>query len=150
MKATSESPRQRDLWICPDCGARLVSRNLSHSCGLFTLDALFKNSAPTVLELARKYVDLLRSLGDVQVIAQKTRLVCVARVRFASLYPRKNAFRAGFALRYWLKSPRIVKTEDYGPRWRLHFVDIRSAGDINDELRQWLQESHDTVGVQSE
>jgi hypothetical protein len=95
-------------------------------------------------------VEILRSLGDVQIIPQKTRLVCVARVRFAGLYPRHGGFRAGFALRRWLKSPRIVKTSDYGPRWRVHFVDIRDPGDIDDELRSWLQESHDTVGLQED
>jgi hypothetical protein len=35
-------------------------------------------STPAALELARKYVALLYALGDVQIIPQKTRLVCVA------------------------------------------------------------------------
>jgi hypothetical protein len=139
---------RRPLWVCPQCGARLVSRNLWHSCGRFTLEDLFAKASPDVLALARRYVDLLHSLGDVQVIPQKTRLTCVARVRFAGLYPRRNGFRAGFALRRRIKSPRIVKTADYGPGWRGHFVDIRSPGDLDDELRGWLQEAHDTVGVQ--
>lgn len=138
------------LWICPDCGARLVSRNLWHSCGAFTLEDLFAGAAPSVLELAREYVALLHSLGDVQVIPQKTRLVCVARVRFAGLQPRKTGFLATFALHRWLDSPRIVKTEDYGPRWRAHYVRVRSTGDLDDELRAWLQESHDVVGVQAD
>jgi hypothetical protein len=150
MSSTGEADRRRDLWICPKCGARLISRNLWHSCGRFTLEDLFRNSPPEILELARRYVELLHSLGDVQVIPQKTRLVCVARVRFAGLSPRKNGFRVAFALRRWLKSARIVKTEDYGPRWRAHFVDIRSAGDLDDELKAWLKESHDTVGIQSD
>lgn len=77
------------------------------------------------------YVTLLRSLGDVQVIAQKTRLVAVVRVRFAGPYPRKTGFLASFALHRWLNSPRIVKTADYRPRWR-------------------GQESHDVVGLQSD
>ena len=138
---------RRPLWVCPKCGARLVTRNLWHSCGRFTVKDLFAKAPPDVLDLARKYVDLLYSLGDVQVIPQKTRLVCVARVRFAGLSPRKDGFRATFALRRWLKSPRIVKTEDYGPKWRLHYVDIRRVSDIDTELRRWLQESHDTVGA---
>lgn len=71
--------------ICPRCGARLVTKNLWHSCGTFTLEGLFSRSEPAVLDLARKYVALLTSLGDVQVIPQKTRLTCLARVRFAGL-----------------------------------------------------------------
>jgi Domain of unknown function (DUF5655) len=103
-----------------------------------------------VLELAREYVAMLRSLGDVQVIAQKTRLVCVARVRFAGLSPRKRGFQANFALHRWLDSPRIVKRVDYGPRWRAHHVMVQAPADLDDELRGWLQESHDVVGLQAD
>jgi hypothetical protein len=91
---------------------------------------------------------MLASLGDVQVIPQTTRLVCVARVRFAGLSPRKTGFRVAFALRRRVRSPRIVATEDFGPKWRAHFVTVTSTADLDDELRAWLQESHDTVGMQ--
>src|SRR5262245_35344041 len=121
----SGTVKRRPVWICPKCGARLISRNLWHSCGRFALEDLFRAAKPGVLDLARNYVALLESLGDVQVIPQKTRLVCVARVRFAGLYPRQTGFQAVFALRRWLKHTRIVKTADYGPRWHGHFVDIR-------------------------
>jgi hypothetical protein len=141
---------ERSLWHCPKCGARLVSHNLWHSCGRFSLEALFSGSAPGVLAAARKYVALLESLGDVQVLPQKTRLVAVARVRFAGLYPRKSHFIASFALHRWLANRRIAKTVDYGPRWRGHYVRITSAADLDDELRAWLQESHDIVGMQSD
>ena len=136
------------LWVCPSCGARLVSRNLWHSCVQLTLDELFAGSDPPVLEVARTYVSMLHSLGDVQVIAQKTRLVCVARVRFAGLSPRKDGFLANFSLHRWLDSPRIVKTADYGPRWRSHVVLVQPPMDLDDELRSWLQEAHDVVGLQ--
>jgi hypothetical protein len=86
------------IWICPECGARLVSRNLWHSCGQFSLESLFANTDQRALDLARKYVALLHALGDVQVILQKTRLVCVARVRFSGLEPRTHGFLASFAL----------------------------------------------------
>jgi Domain of unknown function (DUF5655) len=136
------------LWRCPKCGARLVTRNLWHSCGRFTLDALFSRSSPGLLSAARKYVALLESLGDVQVLPQKTRLVGVARVRFAGLYPRKSHFLVSFALHRWVSNPRIVKKEDYGPRWRAHYVRIASPADLDDELRGWLQESYAIVGLQ--
>jgi hypothetical protein len=143
-------PMEHAVWSCPKCGARLVSRNLWHSCGRFTLEALFAGAAPGVLELAREYVAMLHSLGDVQVLAQKTRLVCVARVRFAGLSPRKRGFQATFALHRWLDSPRIVKKVDYGPRWRAHYVSVQTRADLDDELRGWLQEAHDVVGLQAD
>jgi hypothetical protein len=140
--------RAEPVGTCPRCGARLVSRNLWHSCGEFALEDLFAASTPETLDLARAYVAMLRSLGDVQVLPQKTRLTAVARVRFAGLTPRREGFVATFALHRWLDSPRIVTTEEYGPRWRIHHVRIRSAADLDDELRGWLQESHDLVGLQ--
>jgi hypothetical protein len=139
-----------DLWICPKCGARLVSRNLWHSCGRFSLESLFANSEERALGLASTYVAMLHTLGDVQVIPQKTRLVCVARVRFGGLEPRKDGFLANFALHRWLASPRIVKTVDYGPRWRVHYLRVRAEADLDDELIAWLQEAHDVVGQQSD
>jgi hypothetical protein len=139
---------QSPLWTCPRCGARLITRNLWHSCGRFTLEALFARSDPAVVNVARRFIDILRGLGDVQILPQKTRLVCVARVRFAGLTPRKSHFVANFALRRWLKSSRVARTQDYGPKWRAHFVPIRSVDDLDDELKAWLQESHDLVGRQ--
>ena len=138
------------LWHCPKCGARLVSRNLWHSCGRFTLAALFADSVPPLVPVARKCVALFESLGDVQVLPQKTRMVAVARVRFAGVYPRKKDFLVSFALQRWLTSTRVVKKVDYGPRWRAHFVRVAAAGDLDGELRAWLQESHDVVGLQSD
>jgi hypothetical protein len=99
----------------------LVSRKLWHSCGQFSLEGLFAQAKPGALDLARKYVALLHTVGDVQVIPQKTRLVCVARVRFSGLEPRRDGFVASFALHRWLDSPRIVKTIGY----RLHSRPIR-------------------------
>lgn len=150
VKGTRVPRNASPLWICPTCGARLASRNLWHSCGRFTFENLFAKASPDVVALAKTFVTLLGGLGDVQVIPQKTRLVCVARVRFAGLYPRRDGFWVSFALRRWARSPRILKTEQYGARWRAHFVSIRSASDIDDQLRSWLQESHDTVGMQCE
>lgn len=141
---------QQPVWTCPRCGARLVTKNLWHSCGHFTLEALFARSDPSVLNLARRFIETLSTLGDVQVLPQKTRLVCVARVRFAGLTPRKDHFVASFALHRWLRSPRVTRNEDYGPNWRIHSVRIRSADDLDDELKGWLQESHDLVGLQED
>jgi hypothetical protein len=149
MASRRAAPGPRALWICPACGARLVSRNLFHSCGRYTLDSLLAASDPLVQRAARRYVAMLATLGDVQLLPQRSRLVCVARVRFAGLYAQKRSFLAAFALRRWLDSPRIEKRADYGPRWRGHFVRIHVEDEVNDELRAWLQEAHDTVGLQA-
>ena len=55
---------QHPVWTCPRCGARLVTKNLWHSCGHFTLEALFGRSDPSVLNLARRFIEILSTLGD--------------------------------------------------------------------------------------
>jgi hypothetical protein len=72
----------------------------------------------------------------------------VARVRFAGFTPRKSGFIATFALQRRLDSPRVVKIEDYGPRWQIHHIRIYAPEDLDNQLREWLQESHDIVGMQ--
>jgi hypothetical protein len=54
------SPALPDVCIGWKCGARLVSRNLWHSCGQFTLEDLFAGTGSGVLELARGYVAMHR------------------------------------------------------------------------------------------
>ena len=46
--------------------------------------------------------------------------------------------------------PRICKKADYGPRWRGHYVLIQAEANLDDELIGWLQEAHDTVGMQDD
>jgi hypothetical protein len=53
-------------------------------------------------------------------------------------------------LHRWLDTPRVVKTVDYGPRWRVHYLRVLAEDDLDDEMITWLQEAHDTVGVQSD
>lgn len=81
----------RQFVTCDRDQLMIFSRKSLQTRGKLTPEVLFANAPLDVLDLARRYVDLLYSLGDVQVIPQKTRLVCVARVRFAGLYPRKTA-----------------------------------------------------------
>jgi hypothetical protein len=54
------------------------------------------------------------------------------------------------ALHRWLDSPRVVKQVDYGPRWRGHHVLVQASTDLDNELRAWLQEAHDVVGLQAD
>ena len=105
-----------------------------HSCGRHSLDELFPGD-PSRLAVAEACVRLLTGLGDVQVLPQKTRLVCVARVRFAGLYPRRGAVLLSFALRRRLDSPRIVRREDYGPGWQAARLTARCGHGAADEVQ---------------
>ncbi len=83
----------------------------------------------------------MRGCGRVVMIPQKTRVVFMTRVRFASVYPRKSYFLAGFALSRRLTSPRIKRIEQYSPHFIGHYLEIRDEADLDDELQAWMRES---------
>ena len=51
-----------DLWTCPRCGARFVTRNLSHGCGDYSVDGFFEGKPPRAREL---YEALVRAVGEI-------------------------------------------------------------------------------------
>jgi hypothetical protein len=137
----------KPLWRCPKCGARFVTKSMWHSCGRFTLKELFAHSDPNVLRLFKEFERLVRSLGPVRMIPQKTRVVFQVRVRFAGAYPRKSYLLCGFALTRRITHPRLVKYEYYGPNWHGHLFRIESEDQFDDKFRQWVKEAY-AVGEQ--
>ncbi len=138
-----------ELWICPKCGAPLVTRNQWHSCVITTVEELFSKSEPHVLPVFKRFVEAARSIGDITVVPQKTRVVVVARVRFCGGEPRRDHFRANFALRRRMDHPRIAKIVEYNPRWIAHHLRLYRIEDVDEELTGWLRESF-AVGMQDD
>jgi len=136
------------LWSCPRCGARFVSANMWHSCGRFRVQDLFARSDPHVVALYRKYKRMVERCGPVTTIPQKTRLVFMVRMRFASIYPRKSYLCAAFVLTRRLPpDPRIVRVERYAPQCLGHWLHIDRADELDATVQAWLREAYD-VGCQ--
>ena len=143
----AKAQKLRPLWRCPRCGAKLVTKNMWHSCGRYTLKALFARSEPHVFLLFKKFAAMVRQCGRVTTVPQKTRVVFMVRVRFAGVYPRKTFVLVSFALPRRLKSPRIMKIEEYAQHFIGHTMEIHSEEDLDGELQGWLRESF-AVGEQ--
>ena len=139
--------RQRPLWTCPKCGARLVTANMWHSCGRFTLKQLFAKSEPHVIRIFRKYEQMVRAAGPVRIIPQKTRVVFMVRVRHTAAYPRRDHLICSFALPRRSRSKRFMKIEEYSPHFIGHYLRVDSENQLDAQVRKWLRESY-TVGTQ--
>ena len=136
------------LWTCPRCGHRLISANLSHSCSRYTLDQAFARARPNVRACFDRYVELIERCGPVVVIAQKTRITIMVKVRFAGANVLRDRLRIGFALGRRINHPRLVKVEDYGPRWIIHRLDIREPEELDDPvLAALVCESYRDLGM---
>jgi hypothetical protein len=77
-------------WICPDCGAPFADANASHSCVRIELDDRFAGAAPAVRDAFDRLVELASVDGPVSVIAQKTRIVLAAPMRFVAVQVHRD------------------------------------------------------------
>ncbi len=73
------------LWTCPKCGAKLVSKNLSHSCGNATLDDWYARMSPRARQLYDRFEQMIAESGEYHVSPAKTRIAFLCRVCFASI-----------------------------------------------------------------
>lgn len=138
-----------DLWTCPRCGARFVTRNMSHGCGEYSVDGHFQGKPARFRRLYDALVALVGELGPSEQVPTKTRVAFMVRVRFAAV---NRVRRDGLVCHLWLKrrieSPRFTKVELLGRSdWIHHFV-LRSEAELDDELRGWMREAYD-VGKQA-
>jgi hypothetical protein len=134
---------KKALWRCPKCGARLVTRNMQHSCGIFTLKQLFAKSEPQVYRIFKKFRSMVNATGRVTMIPQKTRVAFMVRVRFAGAYPRKSYLLCAFALPRRCTDKRIFKIEQYAPHFVGHFMRIDSEGQLDAQVQRWLNEARE-------
>ncbi len=71
MSERSENLTQKPLWVCPKCGETFVSPNMWHSCGKYSLQALFAGSEPHVFVMYQKFEQMVQAIGPVTVIPKK-------------------------------------------------------------------------------
>jgi hypothetical protein len=118
-----------------------------HSCGKFTLEALFARSEPHIAKIFRKFAQLVRSNGPAHMIPQKTRVVFQTRMRFAGAMPRKSHLLCTFALTREVKSRRFQKVEKFSPRCYGYYLPVRCESELDAEVGAWLKEAY-AVGQQ--
>jgi len=147
-KNRQETPGPTDLWQCPKCGEKFVTKNMWHSCGKYSLEALFSRSEPHVFQLYQRFEALVKACGPVTVIPQKTRVAFQVRVRFAGAVPRKKYLECSFGFARRLEAPRFHKIEQYAPKWYGHYCRVDKEEDFDDEFMRWIREAY-AVGEQA-
>jgi hypothetical protein len=111
-----------------------------HSCGTFTIDALFEKCEPNV----RKAFDALQKTieavaKDVTIVPQKTRAVFQLRTRFISVYPRKESLLAGFIFTEKVHHERFTKIEGPITGAYIHYARLATPKDVDAAVRVWIK-----------
>lgn len=136
----------RALWKCPRCGARLVSRNLSHSCGPHSVEAFLAGASAGGRALFERFVRLVGTCGPYDTMPARTRVAFMAQVRFASVNRVADEWiDVHFVLPRRLRSRRFRRVEHLGKLY-VHHLRLASARDFDRELERWLGASYREYG----
>jgi Domain of unknown function (DUF5655) len=132
-----------ELWRCPVCGQRFVSRNMSHSCEVVPLEAFFAGARPELRSLFDAFVAAASRSGPVTVNVTKSRIALQVRFRFAGIdKPRKAHLVANFVLTWPEESARFTRVDFVAPYYYVHRLRLRGPGDVDEELAGWLEQAY--------
>jgi hypothetical protein len=135
------------LWRCPKCDRAFANRNQTHTCGLHDLEHHFVGRAPVVREMYERVVTIVRAIGPVIILPERTRIAFQVRTSFAQVTPRKRWLDGHVVLARRLEHPRFRKIETFSPRNHLHAFRLEQPSDIDNTFTEWMREAY-AVGQQ--
>jgi hypothetical protein len=139
----------RPLWTCPRCGAKLLTKNLWHSCGLAALDDWRARMGPRARGLYDRFEQMIARCGEYHVAPAKTRIAFLGRVRFAGITSlSEQGMTCSFALPRPLSSRRFASVNEVVPGWWVHRLRVTDAAQLDDQVQAWLKESYRLMGMQ--
>jgi hypothetical protein len=141
--------RTRPLWTCPECGAKFVNRNNWHSCGFATLADWKTRMGPRAREFYDAFERLIAACGEYHIAPAKTRIAFLGRVRFAGITAlSERGMTCSFGYPTAIKSKRFSKIEEIIPGWVVHQMKITDVAQLDDQVQQWIRDSHRLMGMQ--
>lgn len=130
------------MWTCADCGREFHIPNGWHSCTFGrAVDDHLAGKPPEVVEAYHRFEAMVREIGPIKVEPLKSRIGFKARATFAGASFTKSTLRASFALARRLDDARL-HVDSYGSR-HVHILEVTDAGQLPDELREWLAEAYE-------
>jgi hypothetical protein len=136
------------LWTCPRCQRAFANRNQSHTClPLGSLDRHFEGRDASVRQTFDRVLEVVRAIGPVVVLPEKTRIALQVRMSFAALMPKRRWLDGHVVLARRLDSPRFRRIDAYSPHNVAHLFRLSSPEEVDDEVTAWLAEAY-AVGEQ--
>jgi hypothetical protein len=140
--------KPKALWTCPKCGAKLITKNLSHSCGRATLADWQRRMGPKARALYDGFERMIRACGEYHVAPAQSRIAFLGLVRFAGITRlSEKGMTCSFALPHALRSERFEKVEEVVPGWWVHRLRIVEPGQLDRQVQRWLRDSYRLMGM---
>lgn len=139
MKTKTETIK---LWKCPKCGRQFERRGQSHSCKSFPVEQHFKGKPGGKL-LYEKFKRVVRSqLGSFKIESLECCIHFVSTFTFAAVKIFKDKINVDFSLSRKIKSKRIAQYLQISANRYLHYIDIHTEDEIDEELIEWIEEAY--------
>ena len=114
---------------------------MSHSCGSYRIADHFRNTTPAIQQTWRRFTQVVRACGKVTIYAQKTRIVCMVDVRFASAIVRKNSLECGLWLDRRVAHPAVIRIETLN-KAEYHYFRFNDPSQIDPAFERLVQEAY--------
>jgi len=135
-------------WTCPKCGAPFATPRASHSCVRVQLDDRFTGAAQGVRDAFDRLVELASIDGPIPVIAQKTRIVLAAPMRFLAITVHRDRLTGHVFLERPVPHPVVTEIvpDAYGSGLFMHRLSITDATQLDDAFAALVREAAARVG----
>jgi Domain of unknown function (DUF5655) len=115
----------------------------AHECApAMTLDAYFATGPPFERPIFEAIHGFLVTLGPVHVEPVSVGIFIKKAGSFVELRPMTRWVALSFPLGRRVVHPFITRKPIVAGRRVFHVVNLRTSGDVNDQLRDWLAESY--------
>jgi Domain of unknown function (DUF5655) len=130
-------------WVCPNCEREFDAANQAHVCvpGI-TVNDLLARHPHWVSEVYQAIIDHLNSLGSVHEDAVNVGIFLKSDRKIAEFRPRVRSVQLGLYLSYELGDARIVRALPAASDRVIHLINLTSAQQVDDQLREWLSEAY--------
>ena len=130
------------VWTCPECERRFGRRNQGHECApAMTLEEYFSTGPERERPIFEAVMAHLDTVGPVHVEPVSVGIFLKRSRSFAQLRPMVRWVALSFALPRRLTSARIARRPESGGSRTWHVVNLRTADEVDDEVRDWLTEA---------
>ncbi|MBI2924131.1 MAG: hypothetical protein HYY24_00305 [Verrucomicrobia bacterium] len=104
--------------------------------------AHLKDKSPLAKALYREFAAAVRACGPTLIAPTQTRIGFKAPTTFAVVALKKEWLEVEIVLPRRLAHPRFTKAVSLSARNHVHVFRVRSAADIDEEVRGWLAEAY--------
>jgi hypothetical protein len=129
-------------WTCPQCDRTFGRTRQFHVClPVQAVDEYFAARPEHEREIYDAVVGHLQSVGDVDVEAATVGILVKRRRTFVELRPKQKWVELSILLTRPIDDPRVSKRIVVSRGRFAYFFRLRSAADVDDDLRELLTES---------